>query len=825
MWLHAHASFLPSNAPPVQRHCLQAPGSDPGSAGGSAGQAPTRCIPLSSVSNTNSLDDKHWERGGASELQALQAYMQQHGLVLPLAEVSTGVVRVWPCIAGQLPRAPSPPPPRLQAAAAAWRRSAALAWHAQHGHQAAAEQARHLPQLLVELDSESGMAGMRRRFRAMGQAAALSEAGAADQPPAQPPIPAFLLAGGSRHGAAAVAAAAAGGAAEQPGRLELEQPRSLSQPNGAVALPADEVPLQQGQAQHAFQPGGAQPGCEMQDCEVQVTPQGAPRRRAPIVWQPPPTAEEGQPAPHSEDELRRLSTRFLRFHCPGPQGPDASPPLSGTPDIKQQLEQPPRYQQFGRGFHAAAVGAPVLASPPFPPGFDGTNGLGRDSLPPALPSGSNGSLIGAAGTAAGERSVIALPGSVGLRIRARMPSEPGPPERPQAPHDALPMAATFPGSPPSSAQHMPSLWGAHSLLSALAPAAAAAAAAGQPASPAAAAAQHLLYQQALALAPYAAAAQQSGALPVLPGHLPAVPGLAPGCFQGTAPGPPTFGAAPSLPNGRHPSPPAAGLDPRLLLGSPRARPASPAAFRRPQSALGGSWRHEASPGPRPAGGWRPSPFSEPAPSRAGRRASRLGSRPERRRSRSRSRSRGASRTERPRRRSPARAPSRGRAGRLEPAALGDRGRQRQRAASRAGGEEGREPSRGRSKRRCLRSKSRRRSSSPERQPPRPALEVPSSREGTPDVQHPTGASPAHSPSPSPAARQGWGLTAEKRAAAAGTGKDSGGSATWDPTLAAEAQAVQRLSLRGPMPLESLFGLVDLPHQLGPHCIGEEGEEG
>lgn len=91
------------------------------------------------------------------------------------------------------------------------------------------------------------------------------------------------------------------------------------------------------------------------------------------------------------------------------------------------------------------------------------------------------------------------------------------------------------------------------------------------------------------------------------------------------------------------------------------------------------------------------------------------------------------------------------------------------------------------------------------------------------MRHVSAGSPAHSRSPSPADRQGWALTAERRGTTAGGG--SGGNASWDPTLAAEAQAVQRLTSRGPMPLESLLGLVDLPQQLGLHSIGEKGRRG
>lgn len=56
-------------------------------------------IPVTTVSSTNSLDDANWEALGKAELQRLAAYMQRHGLELPLAEVRmAGVSWLLPCV-------------------------------------------------------------------------------------------------------------------------------------------------------------------------------------------------------------------------------------------------------------------------------------------------------------------------------------------------------------------------------------------------------------------------------------------------------------------------------------------------------------------------------------------------------------------------------------------------------------------------------------------------------------------------------------------------------------------------------------------------------
>lgn len=49
-----------------------------------------RCVPLTTVSGTDSLDDANWEALGRAELERLAAYMQGHGLELPLEEVCGG---------------------------------------------------------------------------------------------------------------------------------------------------------------------------------------------------------------------------------------------------------------------------------------------------------------------------------------------------------------------------------------------------------------------------------------------------------------------------------------------------------------------------------------------------------------------------------------------------------------------------------------------------------------------------------------------------------------------------------------------------------------
>lgn len=53
---------------------------------------------------------------------------------------------------------------RVQVAAAAWRKQAALEWYAQHGVQPPAEQQQHLPSLLQQLDDSAGIARMQQQI-------------------------------------------------------------------------------------------------------------------------------------------------------------------------------------------------------------------------------------------------------------------------------------------------------------------------------------------------------------------------------------------------------------------------------------------------------------------------------------------------------------------------------------------------------------------------------------------------------------------------------------------------------------------------------------
>ena len=145
-------------------------------------------VPLTTVSGTDSLADAHWEALGQAELGRLAAYLQRHGRTLPLAEVRQAgrlgpssrvllamgrwfagcgrclfstVVPTSPDFAGPASQLPSRP---MQAAAAAWRKQAALQWHREHGAQSAAEQQQHLPALRQQLQDAAAIAEVQRRL-------------------------------------------------------------------------------------------------------------------------------------------------------------------------------------------------------------------------------------------------------------------------------------------------------------------------------------------------------------------------------------------------------------------------------------------------------------------------------------------------------------------------------------------------------------------------------------------------------------------------------------------------------------------------------------
>ncbi|PRW57934.1 RNA binding rggm [Chlorella sorokiniana] len=96
--------------------------------------APLR-VQLNSASGTNPLADDQWDAAGRAEVEQLAALLQQRGQPLSVAEV----------------------------AAAAWRKQAALAWHAQHGALPPSEQQQHLPELLQQLADEEAIAELQQQ--------------------------------------------------------------------------------------------------------------------------------------------------------------------------------------------------------------------------------------------------------------------------------------------------------------------------------------------------------------------------------------------------------------------------------------------------------------------------------------------------------------------------------------------------------------------------------------------------------------------------------------------------------------------------------------
>lgn len=242
-----------------------------------------RCVPLTTVSGTNSLEDANWEALGRAELERLAAYMQGHGLELPLEEVrgveeclvtqfavckccaKLGVVEVCTCMLWSCFR--SATSAIAQVAGSAWRKQAALAWHAQHGAAPPAVQQQHLPALLQQLADAAGIAGMQQRLEAaetsprrqqqVAFTVSLPQQQAAGPAGPAPPQPAAA--------AAAVSGAAVQpqAAAAPPGRQVEYHPPSLppavafQMPQQAAMLPSTAAGAAPPSAQQAFHPAGA----------------------------------------------------------------------------------------------------------------------------------------------------------------------------------------------------------------------------------------------------------------------------------------------------------------------------------------------------------------------------------------------------------------------------------------------------------------------------------------------------------------------------------------------------------------------------------------
>ena len=131
--------------PHVQAPEAAAPGSS---------SPPLRRVQFAAISGTNPLDVPHWEAAG-SEVAELAAAWQACGYALPLPE----------------------------AAGAAWRKQAALQWHAQQWQQAPDERLRQVPSLLAVLNDAGGLELMQQQLSAAqpGATQRLSAAPSAEQ--------------------------------------------------------------------------------------------------------------------------------------------------------------------------------------------------------------------------------------------------------------------------------------------------------------------------------------------------------------------------------------------------------------------------------------------------------------------------------------------------------------------------------------------------------------------------------------------------------------------------------------------------------------------
>ena len=667
--------------------------------------------------------------------------------------------------------------------------------------------------LLAQMGDAGGIASMCRRFNLQGDSASFDTADV-EQHDMQLPMPARPLVGSSLGGAVtwpgAVATSPHTLAVDLEGASQFVDSRHEQQHQQLLGLRISTQP--QGVIERGPHHAGQLPAAAPAE-------RGTPRRHQPIVWQPPPAAADSQCAPRSLDAQRRLSARFLRFHCqPGaaamPSGHAMGPPSSHFSHPNRSAQPAPFNCTLYRcGDGAAPLIAPAHHVPPLPPGYDGVNGhyfaagqivvaaAGPPMFPgasPELPPGYDGSLAAAPAAApAVGRSAIELPGAVGLRAKAQLPCEPASIELQQQQPPQEPSAG-LPTSPLSPAHVAPSLWAANGLLPLLVPAGAGVEPSAPPASSMSPVEPQLLFQQAHMAA--AAAQHHEGAFQALPSSLPAAQGFA----QGHSHLPSAVPGLNAAPLAMHP---AAFGQVDFAARQPVCTSSRPsvAASGQPPHLVRGGWQHTI-PFPGLAAGQSTAPIREATPAMSALAAphARHFSRHERRRSRSRSRSRSV---------------SRGRRRRASPLRRTHHSPQRQHA-TRDREDGGREPSRGRSKRRRLRSKSRRRSSSPERQPPRPALAVPPTRETTPDVAPSQMAGLPRSRSRSPAGVGPQRTALPELGPPAASQGGCSVDACWDPILRAEAQMVQRLLIRGPMPVESIGPLVDLPPQMGKPGAGE-----
>ncbi len=554
-----------------------------------------------------------------------------------------------------------------------------------------------MPLLLAQLADAGGIASASRSFPLKGHSTSFDSVGV-EQPRMLLPPPSSPPAGSTTIGVAP-AVPCAGAPSRQPalaGGLEAASQHADSRheqlglriSTRPVALPG-----------HGGQQASEHPA-------VASAERDTPRRRQPIVWQPQPQPTTGEPgcAPPSADELQRLSARFLRFHCqPGaaaPNGHAMAPPLHRNPYPNHSIEAAaPGHMPSEHGARAAAVATPAAFDP----------------SAPDLPPGYDGSLSSAAAAADAGRSVIALPGAVGLRIKARLPPELATIQEQQQPQQlAHRPSASLPTSPLAPAHAVPSLWAANGLLPVTMPATTAAGPATMPTSPMSPAVQQLLFHPA-----HAAAAQQEAALQALLSSVPAAHasahahaglpaatgwGAAPPAAHLTAFGQAGLAAGPQLHNINIPSAAAAGQNRQPLYTPSRAR------------------QFAATPDVNQAAAWSPPRVRKAAAvwdSSAGPRGRHYAPHEWRTgRNRSRSASPGWDRKASPLRRthrsSPERLPHPAQAGaRSEWPRGGSPSRGQRQGAGWAGEDEGREdggrePSRGRSKRRRLRSKSRRR---------------------------------------------------------------------------------------------------------------------
>ncbi|KAL4448578.1 hypothetical protein ABPG75_005797 [Micractinium tetrahymenae] len=248
------------------------------------GNAALLSVPLTAVSSTNPLLDAHWEAAGRQELAQLQAAVQQRGQALPLA----------------------------QAADAAWRKQAALRWHAQHAGQPQQERQALLAGLLLELQDAAGVAGMHQQLEA--------EAEEQQQQPQQP--------------AAEQQSAGQQPAPQQPG---MQHPTAQQQAYAALDMPSSLLPAEElaplDRAVFASANGslrvvaGLQRSGGRQDKEAGASRSIAPSRRgaapaqAHLASPSPPLSRQATPQLQQPGGARRGSSRSSHGPAPLPSGP------------------------------------------------------------------------------------------------------------------------------------------------------------------------------------------------------------------------------------------------------------------------------------------------------------------------------------------------------------------------------------------------------------------------------------------------------------------------------------------------------------------------